>query len=347
MKKTLLCAVLCLALCLALTPAAAAETQYDILPASVDRPSGAVRDLPESKQPDIQAAVTEPEGEETAPAIASPDAPADGDAPAGGDAPANADAPADSPGDDAFPYGAPVNGVFPNAGALYDHWQRSRGSYEASPYPPYICGVWSTDGDPTHLTFAVTKDEVGEAGKKEILSQVADGSTVSFTYQSYPYAELWAAQLDLQTHLGDETGAFAIGIHETDNTVHISIDMDNENAAAFMEDAYSRYGAMLSFEGGDGIMLTSEDFLANTCDAGMGGGYIWRLALCCALALAVFGAAAFARSRRVPVYQTVHGSVPAPMSRRAVENALRKSTLTPDGGVLQAIRRELDGPGAS
>ncbi len=333
MKKTLLCAVLCLTV-FALTPAAAAapEAQYDVLPAPVD---SLPQELPQSKQPDIASAGPEPDREAAGPAAPLPDAPPD----------AAADAPAGGSGAEMFPYGAPVDSVYPNAGALYEHWMRSQERYEASPYPPYICGVWSTDGDPTHLTFAVTKDEAGEAGKEEILSQIADRSTVSFTYQSYPYAVLWAAQLDLQTRLGDGTGAFAIGIHEMDNTVHISIDMDNENAAVFMEEAYAQYGAMLCFEDGDGITLTSEALIASTYDAG--GGSVWRLALCCALALAVFGTAAFVRSRRTPVYQTVRGSAPAPMSRSAVENALRESTLTPDAGVLRAIRQELDGSGGS
>lgn len=318
MKRSLLYVLLCLTVCV-LTPAAAAapEAQYDTaLPE--------IRDLPPAKLPGIHSADTVPNpGEE--------------------DLPVHVPAGADASDGDSLPYGAPVDGIYPNAGALYEQWMRERESYEASPYPSYICGVWSTDGDPTHLTFAVTKDEAGEAGKEEILSQIADGSTVSFTYQSYPYAALWAVQLDLQTRLGDESGAYAIGIHEQDNRVCITIDPENENSAAFMADAYAKYGDMLLFDDSSGVPVATNDaLLERTFDRGLGSS--WMLALCFALALAVFGAAAFARSRRAAVYQPVQGNAPAAMDQHAVESALQQSVFVPDDRVLRSIRHRLDVP---
>ena len=60
---------------------------------------------------------------------------------------------------------------FADANALFQYWYSTQETPSASPYPDYVCGVWSTDGTTDHLTIAVTKDEAGEAGKSEIPSQ--------------------------------------------------------------------------------------------------------------------------------------------------------------------------------
>lgn len=67
---------------------------------------------------------------------------------------------------------------FKNANELFQYW-------EEYGYPNYICGVWSSLGGQTNLTFAVLDNEAGEKGKNEIIALLEDDSTVSFVYQKY------------------------------------------------------------------------------------------------------------------------------------------------------------------
>ena len=78
----------------------------------------------------------------------------------------------------------PVDGKYSTMGALYQAW----GGYEG--YPDYVCGAWSTDGGMDNLTVAVTDDKAGEQGREEILSQLQDHSSVTFTTQTYSYRQL-------------------------------------------------------------------------------------------------------------------------------------------------------------
>ena len=166
---------------------------------------------------------------------------------------------------------------FANAGELFQYWQESRPNHESSPYPDYICGVWSSDGSMENLTFAVTKDEVGEAGKEEILSLIRDKPTASFTYQSYPYAELLAIQLDLQQRLGTETGTYGIGIYEMDNVIRIDYDKTNENSEAFIKECFSRFDNRVVFKSGDGAIVSQRKERGGGFDGIVNG--LWTRAL--------------------------------------------------------------------
>ena len=51
---------------------------------------------------------------------------------------------------------AEENGIYENAGQLYEAWVSQGG------VPDYISGVWSTDGGTKNLTFGVVKGKAGE-----------------------------------------------------------------------------------------------------------------------------------------------------------------------------------------
>lgn len=229
---------------------------------------------------------------------------------------------------------------FSNAGELYGHWLESWLDFETSPYPDYVCGVWSTYGDGDHLTIAVTADEAGEAGKEEILGLIADKDSVTFAYQNYSYAELWAIQQELAPRLGEETGACAIGVYDMENRVGILIDTANENSEAFINECLEKYGDKIVFEGGDGIRILATDSFNGGFDVSVGVGIgagtaarppLWPWLICAAALLfaLMFG---LLRHRRTLAVQTVNGDVIAcsgRLSTRQVERAVREDLLCP------------------
>lgn len=152
-------------------------------------------------------------------------------------------------------------GVYATAGDLYRQWSMN--------YPAYICGVYSTDGSYENLTFAVTKDEAGEAGKAEILALVKDDSTVTFTYQSYPYAELRAIQEELTPYMGDDIGINSLGIDEMENVLTIGINSQTKTAETehFMQECFEKYGNHIRFQDNEGIYIYT-----NSIDELSGGG---------------------------------------------------------------------------
>lgn len=150
-----------------------------------------------------------------------------------------------------------ADGEYANAGALYQAWFELNG-YE-QPYPEYITGVWSADGTEGNLVFGVTKDERGEAGKEEILRLVADDATISFTYQSYSYAELYAIQQEIIPLMGDEYGIYACGVYDMENVLKISIDETNPKSEKIVADLFAKYGDRIAFEEMDGRFVTLED----------------------------------------------------------------------------------------
>lgn len=243
----------------------------------------------------------------------------------------------------AVPKQESASGVYAHAGALYQAWMAARENSDASPYPDYICGVWSTDGSMEHLTFALTKDEAGEAGKEEILSLIADDSTASFTYQSYSYSELLELMLVLRSRLGSETGAYGIGIDEEENCICIAIDLANANSEAFMEECFTQYGNRVYFETTVGAVVTADSY--GMMDKGKGKNalpWIWFL---CIAVLLVCGITFMIHIHLVPSMQTTAGNVSAPsapVSKKQTLAAIRKNTKEPDQELFQSILMNLD-----
>lgn len=346
MKKGVL---LLLSVCLWVQPAAAA-TVYDILshPKEQTEPAESRQPAVTEPLPPVEDSSTNPE----LPAVIHEGGPEmDSDAPAHLPAEEAPDdpvhIPANEPAEDAenvpssrdrldgLPDG---DGRYATAGDLYQAWQMSSGENRDSPYPSYVCGVWSSDGGMENLTVAVTKDEAGEAGKEEILSQIADTDTVAFTYQSYPYAQLWAIQLELEQNMGGETGVYTLGIDEMENCVDIGIDPQAPGSQAFMLECQEKYGDQISFETMNGPISTAT--AEERFDRGGGDFGLWPWALACG-GLILLGCAWSLKSRAA-LTTAGHTVSSAPPSWRETEEYVRRSAEQPRPVVLQNILKELD-----
>ncbi len=250
--------------------------------------------------------------------------------------------------------------AFQTAGDLFQYWMSLK-SFPESPYPDYVTGVWSTDGSADQLTFGVTKNEEGEAGKEEILSYIVDDSTADFTYQSFPHHELMKVQGNLITSMNNETGAYGIGVYDMENRVVISIDVSAPGAEAFMEECFAAYGDRVAFEEGEGIFLTLETGVDRGGDLGElpATGLLQETGLkkpnllpvmCLAvLLLLCLGALLLLRNRRGRAAVTAQGEciTAASVTEGEIKEALREYAAVPsaalDEKILAAAEKEIEG----
>ena len=256
---------------------------------------------------------------------------------------------------------APVEEVLPNEGdikpeelsgeaqfktaeELYQYWMAQNTDYYAEyPYPDYVCGVWSTDGGSRNLTFAVTKNEEGEAGKEEILRLIEDDSTVTFTYQTYSYKELWDVRMELEPRMGEETGAIGMGIYEMDNVLHIDIDEKNPNGEYFMKECFERFGNKVAFKVGeiaDDLITVEEGGFIDAGGSGMAGkAWVWgmaALAVAAAVLLVIFRQRIFVHAGTNAAALSV-GS----MTKGEVEQAVKDANVSPSEELEQRIKKRL------
>ena len=240
----------------------------------------------------------------------------------------------------ALPLGtAFAEGEYANIGELYQSWWMNGGD---CPYPDYVCGVWSTDGTIDNLTVAVTKDDAGEAGKAEILSLIADESSVTFTYGAYSYKELLSVRDALLPYLGEETGAFGMGMDESENCVSIDIDISKPNSDIFIKDCIAKYGNMVRFTEGSGVAIdlttVGIDEIGMGRDKGAQALSPWLWAAIVGVLL--LGGTAVLRTRKARMAQLSNGetATAAPISRAQVKDALRTAEIAPPAAVDEAIR---------
>ncbi|NLJ40038.1 MAG: hypothetical protein GX352_00250 [Clostridiales bacterium] len=231
---------------------------------------------------------------------------------------------------------------FQTADDLFQYWHGNHIDSETSPYPPYICGVYSTDGTGKNLTFAVTKDEAGEAGKAEILGLVTDKSTVSFTYQSYSYAELMEVQLELTPYLGGEAGVNGLGIDDRKNALIVGIEEGNKKAKDFMRSSFEKYGDKIQFELNTGAVPGDSNF-HEIPDKVMGGRRgLWYLFIPLALVMSMTILVTF-RHRWVPLMQTNMGGVATKrtISTHQVKEMVKKVKLIPPTELDEKVFTEI------
>ena len=141
--------------------------------------------------------------------------------------------------------------TYANAGELYQAW--------AENFPDYICGVWSTDGGMTNLTFSVLEGEIGEAGKQEILALVEDDSTVTFEYGTVSRNYLVQVQEELLPYFEKNIGLVSSGVYEMENRIGLGILQDKKDSpeiAEMLDELKAEYGDIFFVEyTADGIDL--------------------------------------------------------------------------------------------
>lgn len=145
---------------------------------------------------------------------------------------------------------------FADGQELYQHWISSQTDETKSPYPDYVCGVWTEDDGET-LTIALTRDPAGQRGQWEIQDMVENPESIKFHSQVYSYQQLLDIQQALLPRLG-ESGFNGMGIYEMDNQLVLKIDMDDPDSEAFMKECFEQYRDCIRFEDGS-VSLTAED----------------------------------------------------------------------------------------
>lgn len=142
--------------------------------------------------------------------------------------------------------------IYETAGDLYQAWYGNM--------PDYVCGVWSTDGGYTNLTFGIQDTDEGNRGKQEILNLIADDSTVSFKYQEYNLNYLYRIQDELFPYFEKDLGLVSSGVYEMENRVGIEVHKDYKNNPATIDmirELEERYGDAIYIEYCDSYVTTS------------------------------------------------------------------------------------------
>lgn len=232
----------------------------------------------------------------------------------------------DMPVDDS-PFGPDADGKYATMGDLYQAW----GGWEG--YPDYICGVWSTDGGMTNMTVAVTDDEAGEQGRKEILSLLQDPGTVTFTCQTYSYGELLEVNEAIVARMmAGSSPIIACGVYEMENKVGVAVLETAEGAGAVARELAETYGDKVFVELGDRIF--TETSMGKNRDRGAG---------VLLLLMFIMGLLAMTAALKRSGWLTNTGRVIAEgkPTRAQVEAALTRHTENPPERVEQELKKKL------
>ena len=130
---------------------------------------------------------------------------------------------------------------YSNAGELYEAW--------AENLPDYICGVWSTDGGYSNLTFGIQDNEAGNAGKQKMLDLIENDSSITFVYQEYSRNYLLQIQREIDEYMKLDLGLVSTGLYDTRNCIELGILEDRKNDAdtqTMIKEITDKYGNAVS-----------------------------------------------------------------------------------------------------
>ena len=232
------------------------------------------------------------------------------------------------------------DGKYTTMGALFTAW----GGYEG--YPDYVGGVWTETGDMSRLTVAVTD----EAGEEAIRALLDDQDSVEFVLCKYSYAELNAVMKEITKRMIDgEPAISACGVYEMENTVHITLQKDHENADLLAKELANTYGEKVVVEMSDGIITMTNDVI--TIGPIVDGGTTEVLTavpkrqnlLPLMLLLAVLALCGGLLAKKLPARVTNAGTVVTggKSTRAQTEAAVRAGEETPPDRLEEQIRKQL------
>ena len=231
-----------------------------------------------------------------------------------------------------------ATGEYETAGDLYASWGENT--------PDYICGVWSTDGGMTNLTFAVQKNDAGEAGKAEILDLVNDDSTVTFVYQKYSRNYLAGVQEELLPYFEKNLGLVSSALDETDNEIDLGIleeRRDDPETIAMLEELTEKYGDIFTVEYTTAVVhLVDLGALPVTVEKQNNTQYFIFAALCAILV--AITVALYAKKRHALAKQTAAGTVTAEtqLTTAQVETMVKNSTAEVPADLDDRIMRDIE-----
>ena len=140
---------------------------------------------------------------------------------------------------------------YSTAGDLYEDWHNN--------LPDYICGVWSTDGGTTNLTFGIQNNAAGNAGKQEILELIANDSSVTFVYQEFSRNYLLQMQKEIDGYFEKDLGLISTGLDDINNCIVLGIyteRKDNADTQNMISEIIEKYGNAVSVEYTDKVVYT-------------------------------------------------------------------------------------------
>ncbi len=250
---------------------------------------------------------------------------------------------------------------------LYQAWCASANGGCA--YPDYVGGVWTETGDMSVLKVALTKDDAGIAGKEEILSLIADDSSVSFTYCAYSARQLWEIQEEIICMMGGDSPIVGCGIDEMNNTVSVGVLHDHADAESIAIKLLEHYLDKIVIEYTDGFVLDCTT--AGITDPGLGekydiGGTLttgietgsefeahtlmkpstispWIWIAAAAVCAAIIAVAAVFLVRRRNMLQTNAGTISEDgISKKEVESLITSTPPQPDNDLQNRIKDKLN-----
>ena len=240
------------------------------------------------------------------------------------------------------------NGIYENAGQLYEAWMHQGG------VPDYISGVWSTDGGYVNLTFGVVKGEAGQKGQQEILALVKDDSTVTIVFQTYSRNYLYQIQREIEdAYFEAGVGLVTAGVMEQENKLRFEVHIDfadNAGTQAMIQHITNQYGDAVYFS----YIDTYPQFVVGTQPVPTGPvlvmtnpqnqmiPFIFAFGLCMIM-LAFFFLIDMPRRRAMAVTTAATPVVlnEHPVSEKEIENAIRTAEVKPSESLDNRVMRSI------
>lgn len=220
------------------------------------------------------------------------------------------------------------------AGDLYEAWSDN--------LPDYICGVWSTDGGTNNLTFGIQNNELGNAGKQEMLDLVKNDSTLTFVYQEYSRNYLLQIQREIDDHyLSKDIGLISTALDDRNNCIVLGILEEREDDAAtqtMVKEITEKYGKAINFIYDDYVYMTTgqnELFKAQH----------FLLFTVTIVIIAFIGISFAIQKKRALILQTTNGetvTVTPPPSVKEVEEMVRKTKYVVPSDLEHKIMSEIN-----
>ena len=149
------------------------------------------------------------------------------------------------------------DGYFATSNDLFQYWH----STYPPQYPDYVGGVWTENGTAYPLTFALTDDAAGEAGKAELLRLIADDESVTFTTVKHSYNTLSRIQDRIMPYFERDIGLVGMGVYDMENHVGVELHrdyQDNPETQQFVRELLQQYGDAVQISYTDGYIAMTD-----------------------------------------------------------------------------------------
>ena len=234
-------------------------------------------------------------------------------------------------------------GQYITAGDLYEAWHNN--------LPDYICGVWSTDGGTTNLTFGIQNNEAGNAGKQKILELIENDLSVTFVYQQFSRNYLLKIQKEIDGYFEKDLGLISTGLDDINNCIVLGVfneRKDNADTQNMINEITGKYGEAVSVEYTEEIRYTAGELENLTAWIRKSKQPSLLMPIVIMLLLMIGITFAMAIRRKMLILQTNHGaavSTVRPPSAKDVEDMVKHSNYSAPSDLKQKVMDMIDGEG--